>query len=92
MISCDKGNTTVVGRGYEVLAEWDTLTYAILSEFSKQCASKGLQEELKKKMCESLEKEFELAFNGKTDEETLKGALESLKETVLKALAESWKS
>lgn len=43
MISCDKGQTTVVGRGYEVLAKWDTLTYAILSGFAKHCLER-LQE------------------------------------------------
>lgn len=30
MISCDKENVSVVGRGNRVLAEWATLTYAII--------------------------------------------------------------
>ncbi len=33
MISCDKGNTCVSGRGDTILAEWATLTFAVIREF-----------------------------------------------------------
>lgn len=75
MISCDKGQTTVVGRGNRVLAEWATLTYSILMEF---------KEHLKEKMRDALEMDFAMAFGEKTGEEILKEAIESMKETILK--------
>lgn len=34
MISCDEGNACVIGRGNKVLAEWATLTYAIIRLFT----------------------------------------------------------
>lgn len=84
MISCDKGKTTIVGRGYEVLAEWDTLTYAILMEFTENNKDKEFKEHLKEKMRDALEMDFAMVFSEKTSEEILKEAIESMKETILK--------
>lgn len=47
MISCDKGQTAVVGRGNRILAEWATLTYAIIRGFTESCEDEELKENLK---------------------------------------------
>lgn len=74
MISCDKGKTRVEGRGDVILAEWGTLTFAVLRGFvnsEKEMVEKDeeLQENLKEVMRENLEVDFERAFSNKTDEE-----------------------
>lgn len=84
MISCDEGKTAVVGMGYKVLSEWATLTYSILMEFKENNKDKELKKYLKEKMREALEMDFAMAFGEKTDEEILKEAVESMKETFLK--------
>lgn len=84
MISCDEGKTAVVGMGYKVLSEWATLTYSILMEFKENNKDKELKKYLKEKMREALEMDFAMAFGEKTDEEILKEAVESMKETILK--------
>lgn len=47
MISCDEGNACVIGRGNKVLAEWATLTYAIIRLFTEN--GEELKEELYRK-------------------------------------------
>lgn len=91
MISCDEGKTAVVGMGNKVLSEWATLTYSILKEFTENNKDKEFKELLKEKMREALEMDFAMAFSEKTDEEILKEAIESMKETILKNMEESWK-
>lgn len=88
MISCDKGIINVAGDGAQILAEWATLTESIIVGF-KKCAKitnevKKLEEDLKEKMCESLEENFERTFSKKTDEEILNEAIESMKELLKK--------
>ena len=82
MISCDEGNACVIGRGNRVLAEWATLTYSILKEFTENNKDKEFKELLKEKMREALEMDFAMAFSEKTGEEILKEAIESMKETI----------
>lgn len=91
MISCDEGKTVVVGMGNKVLSEWATLTYSILKEFTENNKDKEFKENLKEKMREALEMDFAIALSEKTDEEILKEAIESMKETILKNMEESWK-
>lgn len=91
MISCDEGKTAVVGMGNKVLSEWATLTYSILKEFTENNKDKEFKELLKEKMREALEMDFAMAFSEKTGEEILKEAIESMKETILKNMEESWK-
>lgn len=91
MISCDEGKTAVVGMGNKVLSEWATLTYSILKEFTENNKDKEFKELLKEKMREALEIDFAMAFSEKTGEEILKEAIESMKETILKNMEESWK-
>lgn len=91
MISCDEGNACVVGRGNKVLAEWATLTYAIIRLFTENGEDKEFKENLKEKMRGALEMDFAMAFSEKTGEEILKEAIESMKETILKNMEESWK-
>lgn len=91
MISCDEGKTAVVGTGNKVLSEWATLTYSILKEFTENNKDKEFKELLKEKMREALEMDFAMAFSEKTGEEILKEAIESMKETILKNMEESWK-
>lgn len=43
-------------------------------------------------MCENLEACFERVFSKTTDEEILKEAIESMKETIIKDAIEKWKS
>lgn len=97
MISCDKGNTCVAGRGDTILEEWVTLTFAILRGFvnsEKEMVEKDeeFQEKLKEVMRENLEADFERAFSNKTDEELDKEDGEMLKENILKLLLESLKN
>lgn len=90
MISCDKGIINVAGDGNRILAEWATLTYAIIREFTENYEGKESKENLKEKMREALEMDFEMAFkmlDGETFEETIK----PMKKTILKSLLESWK-
>lgn len=82
MISCDEGNACVIGRGNKVLAEWATLTYAILMEFKENNKDKEFKEHLKEKMRDALEMDFAMVFSEKTSEEILKEAIESMKETI----------
>ena len=91
MISCDEGNACVIGRGNKVLEEWATLTYAIIRLFTENGEDNEFKENLKEKMRGALEMNFETAFkmsNGETFEE----ASRSMKEAVLKAMTERWKS
>ena len=97
MISCDKGNTCVAGRGDTILAEWATLTFAVLRGFvnsEKEMVEKDeeFQEKLKEVMRENLEVDFERALSNKTDEELDKEDGEMLKENILKLLLESLKN
>lgn len=97
MISCDKRNTCVAGRWDIILAEWRTLTFAVLRGFvnsEKEMVEKDeeFQEKLKEVMRENLEADFERAFSNKTDEELDKEDGEMLKENILKLLLESLKS
>lgn len=87
MISCDKGNTCVAGRGDIILAEWASLTFAVLRGFvnsEKEMVEKDeeFQEKLKEVMRENLEVDFERALSNKTDEELDKEDGEMLKENV----------
>lgn len=91
MISCDKGQTTVVGRGNRILAEWATLTYAIIRGFTESCEDEELKENLKEQMREAMEMNFETAFK-MSDGETFEEASRSMEEAVLKAMTERWKS
>ena len=84
MISCDEGNTVVVGIGNKVLSEWVTLTYSILKKFTENNKDKEFKELLKEQMRETLEMDFAMAFSEKTDEEILKEVIKSMKETILK--------
>lgn len=96
MISCDKGKTRVEGRGNVILAEWGTLTFAVLRGFENETGEteedEKFREQLKEKMRESLEHDFERAFSKKTDEELDKEDGEMLKANLLKLLLESFKS
>lgn len=83
MISCDKGQTAVVGRGNRVLAEWATLTYAIIRGFTESCEDEELKENLKEQMREALEMNFDTAFK-MSDGETFEEVIKSMKETILK--------
>lgn len=91
MISCDKGNVSVVGRGNRVLAEWATLTYAIIRLHTENGEDKEFKENLREKMRGALEMNFETAFK-MSDGETFEEASRSMKEAVLKAMTERWKS
>lgn len=91
MISCDEGNACVIGRGNKVLAEWATLTYAIIRLFTENAEDKEFKENLKEKMRGDLEMNFETAFK-MSDGETFEEASRSMKEAVLKAMTERWKS
>lgn len=97
MISCDKGNTCVLGRGDTILAEWATLTFAVIRGFVN-CETGATEEDerfreyLKEEMRENLEYDFERAFSNKTDEELDKEDGEMLKENILKLLLESLKN
>lgn len=91
MISCDEGKTVVVGIGNKVLSEWATLTYSILKEFTENNKDKEFKEDLKEKMREALEMNFETAFK-MSDGETFEEASRSMGEAVLKAMTERWKS
>lgn len=91
MISCDRGKTTVVGKRNEVLAEWETLTYSIIREFAEYGEDKEFKENLKEKMRGALEMNFETAFK-MSDGETFEEASRSMKEAVLKAMTDRWKS
>ena len=66
MISCDEGKTAVVGSANKVLAEWATLTYAIINEFPENNKDKEFKENLKEKMRGALEMDFAMAFGEKT--------------------------
>lgn len=91
MISCDEGKTVVVGMGNKVLAEWATLTYAIIRLFTENGEDKEFKENLKEKMRGALGMNFETAFK-MSDGETFEEASRSMKEAVLKAMTERWKS
>ena len=91
MISCDEGNACVIGRGNKVLAEWATLTYAIIRLFTENGEDNEFKENLKEKMSGALEMNFETAFK-MSDGETFEEASRSMKEAVLKAMTERWKS
>lgn len=80
MISCDEGNACVIGRGNKVLAEWATLTYAIINEFPENNKDKEFKENLKEKMRGALEMDFAMAFGEKTREEIMKEAMEKKRE------------
>lgn len=93
MIKCDKGITSVVGVGNVILAEWGTLTLAILEGFAKNEnesaeETEEFQEHLKKIMRESLEEIFEEAFSGKTVEKITEEKAKKIKGNLLKLLSE----
>lgn len=100
MISCDKGNTSVVGMGNVVLAEWETLTFAILRGLA--CSIKEsvkddkqlyeLQCQLGNIMHTNLEENLKNAFSDKTDEELKKEKIEWANGKILKTLSESSKN
>lgn len=96
MISCNKGKTCVEGRGDVILAEWVTLTFAVLRGFKNVTEEteedEKFLEQLKGKMRESLESDFERALSKKTDEELDKEDGEMLKDNLLKILLESLKN
>lgn len=96
MISCNKGKTCVEGRGDVILAEWGTLTFAVLRGFKNGTEEteedEKFLEQLKGKMIESLESDFERALSKKTDEELDKEDGEMLKDNLLKILLESLKN
>ena len=100
MISCDKGKTSVVGMGNVVLAEWETLTFAILRGLVgsiKESAEddRELQEyqgQLKRIMHENLEENIKEAFSDKTEEEIKKEKIERVIGKILKTLSESPKN
>lgn len=54
MISCNKGKTCVEGRGDVILAEWGTLTFAVLRGFENETGEteedEKFREQLKEKM------------------------------------------
>lgn len=83
MISCDRGDASVVGRGNTVLAEWATLTYAIIRLFTENGEDKEFKEHLKERMCGALEMDFDTAFK-MSDGETFEEVIKSMKETILK--------
>ena len=91
MMSCDEGNACVIGRGNKVLAEWAALTYAIIRLFTENGEDNEFKENLKEKMRGALEMNFETAFK-MSDGETFEEASRSMKEAVLKAMTERWKS
>lgn len=91
MISCDEGNACVIGRENKVLAELATLTYAIIRLFTENGEDNEFKENLKEKMRGALEMDFETAFK-MSDGETFEEASRSMKEAVLKAMTERWKS
>lgn len=96
MISCDRGIINVAGDGAQILAEWATLTESIIEGFKRSAKTtnevKELEENLEEQMCENLEACFERVFSKTTDEEILKEAIESMKETIIKDAIEKWKS
>lgn len=74
-----------------MLAEWATLTYAIIRLFTENGEDNEFKENLKEKMRGALEMNFETAFK-MSDGETFEEASRSMKEAVLKAMTERWKS
>lgn len=80
MISCDKGIINVTGNGAQILADWATLTYAIINEFPENNKDKEFKENLKEKMRDALEIDFAMAFGEKTREEIMKEAMEKKRE------------
>lgn len=80
MINCDKGIPIVVGIANEVLAEWATLTYAIINEFPENNKDNEFKENLKEKMRDALKIDFAMAFGEKTREEIMKEAMEKKRE------------
>lgn len=91
MISCDRGDARVVGKGNTVLAEWATLTYAIIRLFTENGEDKEFKEHLKERMCGALEMNFETAFK-MSDGETFEEASRPMKERILNDAIEKWKS
>lgn len=82
MINCDEGIPIVVGSANKVLAEWATLTYAIINEFPENNKDKEFKENLKEKMRAALEMDFAMAFGEKTREEIMKEAMEKKREEI----------
>ncbi len=81
MINCDEGIPIVVGSANKVLAEWATLTYAIINEFPENNKDdKEFKENLKEKMRGALEMDFAMAFGEKTREEIMKEVMEKKRE------------
>lgn len=80
MINCDEGIPIVVGSANKMLAEWATLTYAIINEFSENNKDKEFKENLKEKMRGALEMDFAMAFGEKTREEIMKEVMEKKRE------------
>ena len=80
MIKCDKGITSVVGMGNVVLAEWETLTFAILRVLAGDVKESveddrklyELQAQLGNILHTNLEENIKEAFSDKTDEELRK--------------------
>lgn len=66
-----------------MLAEWATLTYAIIRLYTENGEDKEFKEKLREKMRGALEMNFETAFKI-SDGETFEEASKSMKETILK--------
>lgn len=96
MISCNKGKICVEGRVDVILEEWGAITFAVLRGFKNETEEteedEKLLEQLKEKMRENLEFDFERALSKKTDEELDKEDGEMLKDNLLKILLESLKN
>lgn len=100
MISCDKGNTSVVGMGNVVLAEWETLTFAVLRGLAggiKESAEDGrelyeLQAQLGNILHTNLEENIKEASSDKTDEELRKEKSERVLENILGLFSENSKN
>lgn len=82
MISCDKGNTCVAGRGDTILAEWATLTFAVLRGFVRSGKDKESQEKLKELVRKNLEYAWKETFGNKTYEEIEKEKGKTLEESL----------